>query len=154
VENHPDVLVFTSPVLEEDIAVVGDVEARVWISSDSADTDVAFRLTDVYPSCDNLAPRSMLLRDGIRRMSLRNSYTEYEYLTPGEIYQATIDTIPIAHTFRKGHRIRLIISSSNWPRWGLNTNTRDKSEEPQVAFNRLYHDAEHPSALVLSVLEK
>jgi predicted acyl esterase len=154
VENHPHVLIYASPVLKEDIDVVGDVKVKVWVSSDSEDTDVAFRLTDVYPSCDDLSERSMLIRDGIRRMSLRNSYTQYEFLEPGEVYEATIDTIPVAHTFRKGHRIRLIISSSNYPRWDVNTNTRDKSAAPERAVNRLHLDADHSSALILSVLEE
>jgi predicted acyl esterase len=148
VESHPDVLVFTGPVLTEDVDVAGDVKVEVHVSSDHEDTDIAFRLTDVWPD-----GRSMLVRDGILRMSLRESFEEYLFLTPGEVYEAVIDTIPVAHTFLEGHRIRLVVSSSNYPRWDVNTNTRDKSAEPERATNRLFVDADHASALILSVLE-
>ena len=146
VETHPDVVVFTSPALADDVDVAGDVRVEVWISSDHEDTDIAFRLTDVWPD-----GRSMLIRDGILRMSLRESFEEYRFLTPGEIYEAVIDTIPVAHSFLEGHRIRLVISSSNYPRWDVNTNTRDKSAKAERATNRLHIDADHPSALVVSV---
>lgn len=146
VESHPDVLLFTTEPLGNEISVAGDIRVQLFIASDSEDTDVAFRLTDVYPD-----GRSMLLRDGILRMSLRRTRMEYEFLTPGQIFEGTIETIPLAHTFLEGHRIRLILSSSNFPRYDVNTNTRDKSGEPQIATNMLYHDAEHPSALILSV---
>ena len=147
VEGHDDVLVYTSPVLKEDVTVVGDVNVKVFVSSDSEDTDVSYRLTDVFPSDG----RSMLLRDGIIRMSLRRTRKQYEFLTAGKVYEADIWTIPIAYTFLKGHQIRLIISSTNYPRYDINTNTRDKTGEPKVAVNKLYHDSSHPSMLSLSV---
>ena len=154
VETHEDVLIFTSSKLREDLSVVGDIKVKLFISSDSEDTDVAFRLTDVYPAgAGNPAPRSMLLRDGILRMSLSGSRKQYSFLKPGEIYPADIETIPIAWTFLKGHRIRLIISASNYPRWDVNTNTRDKSGKPKIAVSKLYHDPDYPSRLILSVIE-
>ncbi|MCP5118755.1 MAG: CocE/NonD family hydrolase [bacterium] len=148
VESHPDVLLFTTGPLERDLPVAGDVRVRAFVSSDAEDTDVAFRLTDVFPD-----GRSMLLRDGILRMSLRDSRKRYEFLSPGEIYEGTIATIPLAWTFRKGHRVRLIISASNYPRYDVNTNRREKTGEPAVAVNELYRDADHPSALLLPVVE-
>ena len=147
VESHPDVLLYTSDALQEDLTVVGDIQVEIFVSSDSEDTDVAFRLTDVYPD-----GRSMLLRDGIVRMSLRESRKRYSFLTPGEIYPATIETIPIAYTFQRGHQLRLILSATNYPRWELNTNRRDKTGAAKTADNKLYHDADHPSKLLLSVL--
>ncbi len=147
VESHPDVLLYTSNALQEDLTVVGDIQVQVFVSSDSEDTDVAFRLTDVYPD-----GRSMLLRDGIVRMSLRESRKQYSFLSPGKIYGATMETIPIAYTFRKDHRLRLILSSTNYPRWELNTNRRDKTGASKAASNKLYHDPDHPSKLLLSVL--
>jgi len=154
VETHKDVLIFTSPVLQEDVNVVGDVKVKLYVSSDSEDTDVAFRLTDVFPAEDaGSAQRSMLLRDGILRMSLRESRKQYDFLTPGKIYEGNIETIPIAYTFLKGHRIRLIISSTNYPRYDLNTNTKDKTGPPKAATNKLHHDADHPSVLILSMLD-
>ncbi len=95
----------------------------------------------------------MLLRDGILRLSLRNSFERYEFLTPGKIYAATVGTIPIAHTFEAGHRMRLIVSGSNYPRWDVSGNTRDKSAPPRVATNTLHLDPEHPTHLVLPAID-
>ena len=148
VESHPNALLFSTAPLTSNLSIAGNIKLRAFLSSDCEDTDVAFRLTDVYPD-----GRSMLLRDGILRMSLRNTRKRYEFLTPGQIYEGTIETIPLAYTFLKGHRVRLIISSSNYPRYDVNTNTRDKRGEPKIAHNLLYHDAEHRSALVLSVMK-
>ena len=146
VENHADAVLFSSPPLEENLEITGDLELRFHLSSDAEDTDVAFRLTDVHPD-----GRSMLLRDGILRLSLRKSFERYEFLTPGEIYSGVIETIPVAHTFLRGHRVRLIISGNNYPRWAVGGNTRDKDDPPKVAQNALHLDLEHPTALVLPV---
>lgn len=147
VESHEDVLIYASDVLEEDLAITGNVKVTLYVSSDCEDTDVAIRLTDVYPD-----GRSILLRDGIQRLSLVESYTEESFIAPGRVCPVTIETHAIGVTFLKGHRIRLIVSSSNYPRYDLNTNTRDKDGPPKVATNSLYHDTEHPSALILPVL--
>ena len=148
VEAHHDAFVFSTAPLERDLEIAGDVSLRLHLSSDAEDTDVAFRLTDVHPD-----GRSMLLRDGIVRLSLRNSFERYEFLTPGEIYAATVETIPIAHTFEAGHRLRLIVSGSNYPRWDVSGNTRDKSAPPRVATNALHLEPEHPTHLVLPVID-
>ncbi len=149
VESHPDVLTYTSEPLSDDLAVAGDINFEAFVSSDAEDTDVAFRLTDVFPD-----GRSMLLRDGILRMSLRNGRKQYEFLKPGKAYRGTIETIPLAWTFLKGHRVRVIVSASNYPRYDLNTNTSDKSGEARVAHNRLYHGGERASALVMTTLAR
>ena len=153
VETHPDVLVFTTPELRKDLNVAGDIKVILFVSSDAEDTDVAFRLTDFFTEeGENPGPRSMLLRDGILRMSLRKTRREYSFLKAGEVYEAEIATLPIAYTFLKGHRLRLILSASNYPRYEVNTNTREKGDESKVAKNTLYHDASRPSRLILSVL--
>jgi len=149
VETHSDVLLYTSPVLDEDCNLQGDVKVQVFVSTDAEDTDVAFRLTDVFPD-----GRSLLLRDGILRMSLRNTRKAYEFLTPDQIYEGVIETFPVGYTIQKGHCLRLIISSSNYPRWDVNTNTRNKLGEAKAAHNKLYVDAEHPSALILTTGSK
>ncbi len=148
VEGHPDVLTFSTAPLERDLAIAGDLTLRIHLSSDAEDTDIAFRLTDVHPD-----GRSMLLRDGILRLSLRNSFERYEFLTPGEIYKATVETIPVAHTFKSGHRVRLVLSGSNYPRWEVSGNTRDKNAAPKVATNTLHLTPEHPTHLILPVVE-
>ncbi len=149
VERHTDVLIFTSDVLSEDVAIAGDISATLYVSSDAVDTDVAIRVTDVYPD-----GRSMLVRDGIQRLShLEGDKTE-KFITPGAVYPVTVKTYSVGQTFVKGHRIRLIISASNYPRFDVNNGQEDRSKAPIKITNTLYFDAEHPSALVLPVLPK
>jgi putative CocE/NonD family hydrolase len=99
----------------------------------------------------------MLVTEGIRRMRFRQTTTKEELMKPGEIYPVTIELTNTALTFLKGHRVRVIISSSNYPRFALNLNdggpmyTKGKG---QVATNSVYADAQHPSALVLPVMER
>lgn len=145
VETHPDVLVYTSETLTDNLSIAGDIEVRLFVSSDSEDTDVAIRLTDVYPD-----GRSMLIRDSIQRMSLLKSFKAGQYLVPGQVYQVTIKAPAVAYTFLKGHKVRLIVSGSNYPRYALNTNSRQGL--PKAATNLLYHDPERPSALMLPVM--
>lgn len=146
VEVHPDVLIYTSETLIDNLSITGDVEVRLYVSSDSEDTDVAIRLTDVYPD-----GRSMLVCDSIQRMSLMNSFKKAQYLLPDKVYQVTIKAPSVAHTFLKGHKVRLIVSGSNYPRYALNPNSSQGS--PRTATNLLYHDPEHPSALMLPVVK-
>jgi predicted acyl esterase len=145
VETHPDVLIYSSEALPEAMSIAGDIEVRLYVSSDSEDTDVAIRVTDVYPD-----GRSMLVCDSIQRMSLRESLKAQQFLTPGRVYQVSIKAPATAHTFLEGHKVRLIVSGSNYPRYALNTNSRQGT--PKAATNLLYHDPEHPSALVLPVM--
>jgi putative CocE/NonD family hydrolase len=147
VESHPDVLIYTSDVLNEDLSIAGEVQARLYVASDSEDTDVAVRLTDVYPS-----GLSMLVIDSIQRLSHRESDAEEKPLKPGEVYQATVTTYPTAQTFLKGHQVRIIVSASNYPRYDLNNGSLDRKAPPKVITNQLYHDKEHPSALILPVM--
>ncbi len=149
VESHPDVLIYTTGPLSTDVTIAGSVKAALFVSSDAEDTDVAIRLTDVYPD-----GRSMLLADGIQRLSLRRSYSDYEFLEPGQVYEVEVRTPSLANTFLAGHRVRLIVSASNYPRFDLNTNTRDKGGEPRKATTSLYHDPDRPSALILPVIGK
>lgn len=149
VESHRDVLVYTSKVLQQDLAIAGTIKARLYISSNCEDTNVAIRVTDVYPG-----GRSMLLCDGIQRLSLMKSYSQENFITPGEIYSVTIETPAVAATFLTGHRIRLIVTASNYPRFDINTNTRHQTGLPKIATNTLYHDVNHALALILPVMDK
>ena len=146
VESRDDVLTYTSNILESDFTVTGSMQVRLCVSSDRFDTDFAVRLCDVYPD-----GRSMLVTDGIRRMRFRYSYREEKLMVPGEIYCVTIDLSTTALTFLKGHRIRISVTSSNYPRFHVNPNNGGplyKGGELLVAINTVYHDAEHPSAVV------
>jgi predicted acyl esterase len=150
VESRSDVLVFSTPVLEKDLAITGKVKLKLFVSSDRTDTDFTAILTDVYPD-----GRSMSVTEGIRRMRLRNSTAKEELLKPGEIYPVTIELTNTALTFLKGHRLRVIISSSNHPKYALNLNDGGpmyKKGNGLVATNTIYADKQRPSALVLPVV--
>jgi hypothetical protein len=149
VESRNDVLVFSTPVLEKDLAVAGKVRVKLFVSSDRADTDFTALLTDVYPD-----GRSMLITEGIRRMRFRNSTTKEELMKPGEIYPVTIELGNTALTFLKGHRVRLSVSSSNFPKYALNLNDGGpmyRKGQGLVAANSVYVSQQHPSALLLPV---
>lgn len=149
VENRSDVLVFTTDPLKEPVEVTGRVTVSLYASSSAVDTDFTAKLSDVYPD-----GRSMLLTDGIIRARHRKSFEREEFLKPGTVYEFEIDLWSTAIVFNKGHRIRLAISSSNYPRFDANPNTGRKggSEEPIVAINKVFFDELRPSALLLPVV--
>ena len=146
--TRPDVLTYITEPLQEDLVVTGDVKLRLYFSSDRLDTDFTAKLVDVYPD-----GRKMLILDGIKMARHRLGLDREDFLTPGEVYEMEIDLWPTAYVFPAGHRVGLAISSSNWPRFRLNLNNgghplRDTTDT-LIATNVVYHDLEHPSALVL-----
>jgi len=148
VESRSDVLCYTTEVLDSDLTIAGRVKLKLYVSSDRVDTDVAVRLTDVHPD-----GRSMLVTDGIQRMSLRDSVREKKLLTPGQVYAVTVTMPDTAMTFLKGHRIRVSVSSSNYPRYDLNSNNGLSKGDALVASNLLFHETKYPSALLLPVIK-
>ena len=125
---------------------------RLYASSDARDTDFTAKLVDVHP--DGYAVN---LCDGIIRGRYRESTSRQELLDPGTIYQFTIDLWPTSNVFLKGHRVRVDISSSNFPRFDRNPNTGNrfgKDAEMMIANQTVYHDAEHQSHIVLPVIPK
>jgi putative CocE/NonD family hydrolase len=115
------------------------------------DTDIAVRLCDVYPD-----GRSMLIADGILRLSCRQGFEQRVPLVPGEIYEIEVDLWSTSIVFNKGHRIRVSIAGSNAPRWDINPGTGLKWQEGGdyvVQHTTVYHDQRHPSALVLPIGE-
>jgi putative CocE/NonD family hydrolase len=149
-----DVLVYTSTPLERPLTVIGPVEAVLFVSSSALDTDFTAKLVDVHPS-----GRAEILADGILRMRYRHSLAEAEALEPGAIEEIRISVGGTANVFKAGHRIRLDVSSSNFPRFDANTNTggtiADEGPDAAVpALNRVFHDSTHPSRLVLPVVER
>ena len=149
VEYRNDVLVYTSAPLEQELEVTGPVVAKVYARTDGTDTDFTAKLVDVHP--DGYAVN---LCDGIIRGRYRESTSEQKLLTPGQVYEFTIDLWPTSNLFRKGHRIRVDIASANFPRFDRNLNTGGKfGEEPEgrVANQDVLHDAAHPSHIVLPV---
>jgi putative CocE/NonD family hydrolase len=146
VENRSDCLLYTTPVLTRDVILEGAASVELHLSSDRPDTDVAVRLCDVHPD-----GRSMLVADGIWRMRYRNSLQKEDWMEAGRIYRVTVPLPPTAQAFLAGHRIRVIVSSSNYPRFGLNSNMgpNESVGGTAVATNRIHHDPDDPSVLVL-----
>ena len=153
-ESRDDVLCYTTPVLERPVEVTGHVSLTLFASSSAPDTDFTGKLVDVFPD-----GRAIFLTDGILRARYRNSLADAELLTPGQIYEIAIDLSVTSNVFLPGHRIRLEVSSSNFPRFDRNTNTggtitEDRDEDVQVAVNRIFHGPGHPSRLVLPVIDR
>lgn len=121
-----DVLLFQTRPLERDIEVTGPVAVKLWITSSAVDTDFTAKLIDVYPpNQDYPAGFEMNIGDSIIRARYRDSLAQAKLMTPGEVYQVTINLYPTANLFKQGHRIRVDISSSNFPRFDVNPNTGD-----------------------------
>ena len=154
--DRTDVLVFESPVLQEDLDVTGPVVIKLWISSDAPDTDFTAKLIDVYPPSEDWPQGfAMNITDGILRCRYRRSWEYPEPLVPGEVGEITIEPMPTSNLFRKGHRIRLDISSSNFPRFDVNPNTGapEGSAGPRrKARNSIHLSPVHRSQLLLPVL--
>jgi putative CocE/NonD family hydrolase len=152
-----DVLVFQTAPLEHDIEVTGELGVKLWVSSDCVDTDFTAKLIDVHPaSADWPGGFDLNIADGICRARFRDSLKEEKLMKPGEIYPLSIRLYPTSNVFKKGHRIRVDISSSNFPRFDVNPNTGEPLQQHRsmkAALNKIHHDAEHPSQIVLPVLK-
>lgn len=151
-----DVLVFQTEPLQQDLEVTGTITIELQVSSSAPDTDFTAKLIDQYPpSADHPQGYAMNITDGILRCRYRNSWEQPELMTPGEVVAITIEPMPTSNLFRKGHRIRLDISSSNFPRFDVNPNTGapEGSAGPrQVAVNSLHLGGAHVSRVVLPVV--
>jgi len=149
IEERPDVLLFTSPVLDRYVEITGPIKVKLWASSTTPDTDFTAKLSDVYPD-----GRSMIVLDGILRAGHRNSMEKIEPMEPGKIYEFEIDLWSTSLILSPGHRVRIAISSSNSPRFEPNPNTGKPSgadDKTEVATNTIYLNAGHPSHILLPV---
>lgn len=152
VEERGDVLVYTSAALEDGLRIVGPLQARLFVESSALDTDLMVKLADVAP--DGV---SYNVQEGALRLRYRDGYTQPARLVPGQVYDVTVDMRAIAHYFKPGHRVRIQITSSNFPRLerNLNTGGRNYDEtEAVVAHNRIWHGSQYPSAILLPVLDR
>ncbi|MCF6310843.1 MAG: CocE/NonD family hydrolase [Verrucomicrobiales bacterium] len=151
-----DVLVFQSPILAEDLEVTGEIEVKLWASSSAVDTDFTAKLIDVYPpSKDFPEGFELSIGDGIIRARFRDSLKQEKMMEPGKVYPMTIKLYPTSNVFKKGHRIRVDISSSNFPRFDVNPNTGEPlndNRRVQTAINTVHMDEEHPSHILLPVI--
>lgn len=151
-----DVLVFRTDPLTEDVEVTGTVEVKLWISSDALDTDFTAKLIDeIPPNADYPLGFDLNIGDSILRARYRESLDDPKLLTPGEVVPLTITLYPTANVFKKGHRIRVDVSSSNFPRFDVNPNTGDPlgtHRRMLQAENTIHHNAEYPSHVVLPIV--
>ena len=151
-ESRSDVLVFSTPPLERDLEVTGFVSLNLYASTSAKDTDFTALLADV-----DRTGYARLLTDGVVRARYRNSTSRAEEIVPGEVYKYTIDLWATSNVFKAGHRIRLYVSSSNFPRFNRNPNTGEvmiRSSSSVTARQTIYHNATYPSALTLPVIPK
>jgi putative CocE/NonD family hydrolase len=149
-----DVLVYTSAPLQRDLTVIGPVRVVLWAATDGPDTDWTAKLVDVWPS-----GRAENLTDGILRARYRVSLSEPTPLVPGKTTEFRIAVGPTANVFLPGHRVRLEVSSSNFPRFDPNTNTGgdvaiEGREALRSATNIVYHERSWPSHLLLPVVSR
>ena len=151
--SRRDVLVFQTPPLQSDVTIAGPVTVDLWISSSAPDTDFTAKLVDVAPpNMDYPQGYAMNLADRIIRVRGGDYAASPSFLKPGEIRKVTVDLLGVANRFANGHRIRVDISSSNFPFFAVNPNTGEPEghqthEVP--AINTVYHDQQHPSHINL-----
>lgn len=154
IDGRNDVLCYTGPVLTEPLEVTGFVNLTVFVSSTALDTDITAKLVDVFPD-----GKAINLCDGILRLRYRNDLSAPEPLTPGQVYEVTVPMSVTSNVFLPGHRIRLDISSSNFPHYDRNSNTggvisSEALEDMVVADNTIHHGGARPSRLVLPVINR
>jgi putative CocE/NonD family hydrolase len=152
VEARNDVLVYVTPPLEDDTEVTGPVRLHLWAATTAPDTDFTGKLVDISPD-----GYSRNLTDGIIRARYRQGTDQARPITPGEPTEYTIDLWATSNLFRAGHRIGLEVSSSNFPRFDRNLNTGHDlgaDAEMRPAIQTIFHDAEHPSRLVLPIVAR
>jgi putative CocE/NonD family hydrolase len=154
IEAREDVLCYTTAPLEHSIEVTGPIELVLYASSSACDTDFTGKLVDVHPD-----GRAELLTDGILRARYRESFARPVLMQPGRVYALRIDLGATSNVFLSGHRIRLEVSSSNFPRFDRNSNTggtiaTERAEDFMPAINRIHHNTEYPSHLLLPIIER
>lgn len=153
--DRPDVLVFETAPLDAEVELTGNIAAHLYISSTAVDTDFTIKLVDVYPpSADYPGGYAMNLAHGILRTRFRTSFETPEAMEPGTIYALDIPTFPTSNRFLPGHRIRIEVSSSNFPHFDVNPNVdwRVPDAVPQVVRNTIHVDHAHPSHITLPVI--
>jgi hypothetical protein len=151
-----DVLVFQTAPLAHDMEVTGRLIVKLWAASDGPDTDFTAKLVDVYPpNADFPGGVDLNIGDSIIRARYHNGFGTAKLLRPGQPYEFTIEMYPTSLVVKRGHRIRVDISSSNFPRFDVNPNTGEPLNDNRrwrIAQNTVYFDAQHPSRIVLPVI--
>jgi putative CocE/NonD family hydrolase len=150
--EREDILVYTTPAFERPTEVTGPLSLEAYVSSSAEDTDLVGRLIDVAPD-----GKAILLTEGILRLRYRNSFEKPELMEPGRIYRVTVDLWATANVFKAGHKLRLEVTSSSFPRFDRHSNQGGDLNgvtTPTKATNVIHHDREHPSALIVPVVPR
>ena len=149
-EKRKDILVYSTQPLEEGLEVSGFIEPILYVSSDVKDTDFTIKLIDVYPD-----GRAFNLDETIQRVRYRNGYDKEEFMESGKVYEVKLSPMSTSNYFAKGHRIRVEVSSSNFPRFARNLNTGGNNfdeTESVVAHNTIHHSNKYPSRIELPIV--
>ena len=152
IERRTDILIYTSAQLEADVEVTGPIKLKLWAASSTVDTDFVGKLVDVWPN-----GRAYNLAEGIIRARYREDASRAKLIEPGKVYQYSIDMKATSNVFKAGHKIRVEICSSNFPRWDRNLNTGypiGQDAEMEVAVQTIYHDRQYPSHILLPVIPR
>jgi hypothetical protein len=150
VETRNDVLVYTTPPLEKGVEVTGPIEAVLYVSSDAKDTDFTAKLVDVAP--DGTAYN---VQEGILRARYRQGFDKKVWMRPDDVYEVRVEMSATSNYFAPGHRVRLQVSSSNFPRFDRNLNTGGKNYDEtrwEVAKNTIHHNASRASYVLLPII--
>lgn len=151
-ELREDILVYTSEPLAEGVEVSGFIEATLYLSSDVKDTDLTIKIIDVYPD-----GRAYNLDETIQRVRYREGYEKEVFMESGKVYEVNMTPMSTSNYFEKGHRIRIEVSSSNFPRFDRNMNTGGNNydeAEGVVATNKIHHSSRYPSSIKLPIMKK
>jgi putative CocE/NonD family hydrolase len=151
IEMRDDVLVYSTPPLERTLELAGPVQVSLFLSSDRKDTDLTVKLVDVYPD-----GRSFNLDENIERVRWRDGWDKPVFMEPGKVYKVEVGPLQTSNAFLAGHRIRVEVSSSNFPRFDRNLNTGGNNydeKDPLIAHNVIHHGAQYRSMVVLPVVD-
>jgi hypothetical protein len=152
-EARDDILVYTSEPFAQDTELTGNIQTTLYVSSDAKDTDVTVKLVDVYPD-----GRAYNLDDTIQRLRYRDGYAKPgEPMKPGEVYKVVLSPMVTSNLFPAGHRLRIEVSGSNFPRFDRNLNTGGHNYDesrPVTAHTQIHHSRQYPSSVTVSVMRK
>ena len=151
-EARNDILVYTTEVLEHDTEVSGFINSKLYVSSDVKDTDVTIKLVDVYPDGS-----AFNLDETIQRVRYREGYEKEVFMEQGNVYEVNLTPLSTSNMFKKGHRIRIEISSSNFPRFARNLNTGGNNYDEKIgvtANNTIHHSSKYPSQIQIPIVKK
>ena len=151
-EARNDILVYTTEVLKEDTEVTGFIKSKLYVSSNVKDTDFTIKLIDVYPD-----GKAYNLDETIQRVRYREGYDKEVFMEKGNVYEVDLTAMSTSNLFKKGHSIRVEVSSSNFPRFARNLNTGGNNYDETlgiVAHNKVHHSSKYPSQIQIPVTKK